>query len=343
MTAQLEREIAAACGREAAAFVVSCTMANQLALGALCGPTPAAVLADASAHVVNFEAGGLAHLSGATVQAVAPANGLYLTLDGDIARHARVDSDSAAGRLGWEVCPTRVVSIEDTAHGTVVPLRELRELRAWATRHGVKVHVDGARVWDAVVAGTGSGGSLADIAACADALTVSFAKGIGAPIGAAIVGPVDVICRVKRLRQSIGGGVRKFGVLAAAAREAMLENFGPGPLDARGVLRAAHGMAAAVARMWTSRGGKLLRPAETNMVWLDLAAAGVAAAAVNEAALRRGVLVSTPRIVLHHQICAKALASLEQVFEDVLVERNIEVMMPAGGAPLMSKGCVLAL
>ncbi|KAK4121269.1 hypothetical protein N657DRAFT_665561 [Parathielavia appendiculata] len=322
-TAQLERHMAAVCGCDAAAFVVSGTMANQLAIGALlCRyARPNGVLADASAHVVNFEAGGLAALSGATVQPVRPANGqgrgLYLTA-ADLTAHAR--------------CPTRVVSLENTAHGNVVPLGELRAVREWASRRGVMVHIDGARVWDAVASSSGgrAGGTLAEIAACADAMTLSFSKGIGAPIGAVVVGSSAVIRRVKRLRQSIGGGVRKMGVLAAAAREALLENFGPGDVDVRGVLGAVHGMAAAVARMWTDRGGRLLRPTETNMVWLDLASAGVTAEMLNAVGTRSGILISAPRIVLHHQICATALASLEQVFDAVLSLRQLKEVNAAG-------------
>ncbi|KXX74386.1 Alanine racemase TOXG [Madurella mycetomatis] len=353
-TSQFEREMADACGQEAGAFVMSGTMANQLALGALCQHRPHAVLADASAHVVNFEAGGLAHLSGATVQPVQPSNGLYLTVD-DIARHAKVPSPLATDKgsssssttkssntwtpLPWEVCPTKIVSLENTAHGNIIPLAELRAIKEWASRRGVLVHVDGARIWDAVA--SGRAGTLAEMASCTDAMTLSFAKGVGAPIGAMVVGSAEVIERVKRLRQSVGGGVRKVGVLAAAAREAVLENFGPGPADTRGAFGTAHDMAGTAARWWTDRGGKLIRPTETNMVWLDLAAAGVTAEALNYRAMRSGILLAAPRIVFHHQICAKAMASLEQLFDDVLVRRRAEAAVgPGGGVGMQSKGCV---
>ncbi|KAK3300452.1 pyridoxal phosphate-dependent transferase [Chaetomium fimeti] len=338
-TTALERQMAATCGREAAAFAVSGTMANQLALGALCQQRPYGVLADASAHVVGFEAGGLASLSGATMQPVRPANGLHLTV-GDLEVHARVDEEGGEGELGlpWTACPTRVVSLENTAHGNVIPLAELRAIREWTAQRGVLVHIDGARVWDAVA--SGRAGTLAEIAACADVLTLSFSKGIGAPIGAVVVGSGAVIRRIKRLRQSIGGGVRKTGLLAAAVREAVLENFGPGDVDVGGVFSVTHDMAAAVTRMWTDRGGKLLRPSETNMAWLDLASAGVTAETLNGMGMRNGILIAAPRIVLHHQICAKALVSLEQVFDDILVRRKVEGADGPGAFGLRSKGCV---
>ena len=346
-TTQFERHMAAVCGQEAAAFVMSGTMANQLSIAALCQHRPHAVLADASAHVVNFEAGGLALLSGATVQPVQPSNKLYLTV-ADIPRHANVPPATTTTNITtptpwtappprWEVCPTTIISLENTAHGNIIPLPELRAIREWTSHHNIRVHIDGARVWDAVAAGAGT---LAEIAGCADAMTLSFAKGIGAPVGAMVVGSAEVMGRVKRLRQSVGGGVRKVGVLAAAAREAVLESFGPGGVDSvRGAFGAGHGMAEVVARMWTDRGGRLVRPTETNMVWLDLVSAGVTAEVVNEMGVRSGILVAAPRIVLHHQICAKALASLEQVFEDILVRRQQEAVVTPSDFGVQSKGC----
>ncbi|KAK4149848.1 alanine racemase [Chaetomidium leptoderma] len=340
-TSLFERQMAEVCGREAGAFVMTGTMANQLAIGALCQHAPHGIRQDASAHVVNFEAGGLAHLSGATVQPVRPSNGLYLTVE-DVAKMANVPAVSGTDTwTRWEICPTKVVSLENTAHGNVIPLSELRAIKEWASRRGVSVHIDGARIWHAVA--SGRAGTLAEIASCTDAMTLSFAKGVGAPIGAMVVGSAEVIRRVKRLRQSIGGGVRKTGVLAAAAREAVLENFGPGDTDARGVFGATHGMAETVTRMWTDRGGKLVRPTETNIVWLDLAGIGVTSRTLNDMGMRSGILIAAPRIVLHHQICTKALVSLEQVFDDLLVRRQFGPAVGPGDLGVQSKGCVQSM
>ncbi|KAK0650997.1 pyridoxal phosphate-dependent transferase [Cercophora newfieldiana] len=330
-TTAFEHHIASICEVEAGAFVMSGTMANQLALAALCHSPPHAILADASAHVVNFEADGIFHLTGAMVQPVRPQNGLYLTLE-DIQKHAKLETD-----VPIEVCPTKVISLENTAHGSVVPLSELRAIKEWASRNGILVHVDGARIWHAVAA---ENTSLASIASCTDAMTLSFAKGIGAPIGAMIVGSASIVRRVKRLRQSIGGGVRKSGVLAAAAREAVMENFGPGGTDVMGTLQLVHSMAKKVSWMWTRRGGKLLRPTETNIVWLDLAAAGTSADVLGGMGVEKGILLAAPRIVLHHQISADALASLEHIFDMVLVRDQTSVKV---GSRTVTKGCVQAL
>lgn len=306
MTQSFEEHIANICGKEAAVFVVSGTMANQLALGAL-SRRCTGVLADATAHIVHFEAGGISGLFGASIQPVRPANGHHLTLD-DVERHA-----VTANIL--EKLPTSIISLENTAHGSVISLQGLQKIKKWAESRGIAIHIDGARIWHAVAAG---GGSLRDIAACCDAMTLSFGKGLAAPIGSAIVGSMEVIARTRRLRQSVGGGIRKAGPIVAAAWQATIENFGPGDADIRGVIQRTHDLARVVADMWTSRGGLLLRRVETNLVWLDLRSAGLDKPTLDAAANQRDVRIRAPRIVLHHQIAPEAMQRLEAVFEEVL-------------------------
>ncbi|KAK8100394.1 hypothetical protein PG999_010768 [Apiospora kogelbergensis] len=309
-TRHFEEHIARICGKEAAAFVVSGTMANQLSLCAL-AQAPCSILADATAHIIHFEAGGVANLSGATVHPVRPSNGHYLTLE-DIQKHA------AVGPVALERCPVTIVSLENTAHGNVIPLHELRAIKAWTDGQGIAVHIDGARIWHAVA---GGGGSLKDLAACCDAMTLCFGKGLAAPIGAAVVGAASLVRRVKQLRQSIGGGVRKVGPMAAAAWQAVLDSFGPGSVDVRGVLRSTHDTARGLAEMWTSLGGKFLRRVETNLIWLDLKDIGVEKAAFNDLACRHKVRVRAPRIVVHPQISPDALYRLGLVFHEVMASK----------------------
>lgn len=263
-TIKFEEEIASICHHEAAAFVISGTMANQLALRTMLWQPPYAILADSSAHIVHWEAGGISHLSGAMLQSVRPSNGLYLTLE-DIQTNVVLSDDV-------HKCPTRVVSIENTSNGTIIPLEELRKVKLWAKRVGIQVHIDGARLWEAVAAG---GGTLAEYAQCSDLLTLDFSKGLGAPMGAMVVGSAESIKRLRRIRKSIGGGMRQSGVLVAAARQALRENFGSGRQDTTGVLKKSHSVARIVGNIWTERGGKLLRPVDTNIVWLDLKASDV--------------------------------------------------------------------
>ncbi|KAL2280902.1 hypothetical protein FJTKL_12212, partial [Diaporthe vaccinii] len=177
-TSAFEREMAAICGKEAAAFVITGTMANQLALRTLLNEAPPyAIMTDAQSHIVHWEAGGAAFINGAMVQAIRPLNGRYLTVM-DAEKHAV---------LAYDVhkAPTRVISIENTNSGTIIPLAELQRLHSWAKRNQVSIHMDGARLFDAVCA---CGTSLRDFAQCADLVTLDFSKNLGAPMGAMVLG-----------------------------------------------------------------------------------------------------------------------------------------------------------
>ncbi|KAK2046929.1 beta-eliminating lyase [Colletotrichum somersetense] len=306
-TRDFEEEMAKICGHESAAFVLSGTMANQLALRSLLHQPPHAILADAHAHIIHWEAGGVAHLSGAMIQGIRPRNGLYLTLD-DIKRHATVTDDV-------HKCPTRVISIENTCSGMIIPLEELRTIKEWASAHDITVHMDGARLWEAVSAGAGS---LGDFGRCCDVLTVDFSKNLGAPMGAMVLGSFGLIKSLRRLRKSIGGGMRQAGVLVAAARQAVVENFGLGPWDSRAVLESSRTMAQEVGEMWTRRGGIVLKPIETNMVWLDLEGCGIKTSEWNEIGRRHGIKLDGKRVMLHHQISDLAIKRLGAVMDEVL-------------------------
>ncbi|EUC27910.1 hypothetical protein COCCADRAFT_30722 [Bipolaris zeicola 26-R-13] len=310
-TINFEQEVADLCDHEAAAFVVSGTMANQLALRTLLWQPPHAILADASAHIVHWEAGGISHFSGAMLQTVRPSNNLYLTLE-DIQKSAVLSYDV-------HKCPTRVVSIENTSNGSVVPLEELRRVKDWATRAGIQVHIDGARLWEAIAAG---GGTLSEYAQCADLLTVDFSKGIGAPMGAMVIGSAESIQRLRRIRKSIGGGMRQSGVLVAAARQALLENFGMSQTDIRGILKKSHSLAGTIGMLWTEKGGKLVRPVETNIVWLNLRASGVTDSEWNQAGHKHGIKLMGNRVVTHYQISDQALSALTSVILSVLTNQK---------------------
>ncbi len=305
-TLDFEAEMARLCGHEDAAFVITGTMANQLALRTLVDQPPHAILADAHAHIIHWEAGGVAHLSGAMVQPIRPRNRRYLTLE-DIAKRAVVTDDV-------HKCPTRVISIENTASGTIVPLRELQRMRAWAKANGIKIHIDGARLWEAVAAGAGT---IREFAQCCDALTLDFSKNLGAPMGAMVVGSAELIGRLRRIRKSLGGGMRAAGVLTAAARHAIVENFGMGQTDSRRKLKRSHELARRAATIWTGKGGQLGREVETNMVWLDPRAAGLSNARFNELGLKHGIKLDGKRLVLHHQICERAMQRLDSLVAEV--------------------------
>jgi threonine aldolase len=129
-------------------FIITGTMANQLGLRILLTQPPHAILANAQAHIVTHEAGGPAFMSGAMIQAVQPSNGKYLPLE-DIEANAVLTDDI-------HKCPTRVVALENTIDGVTVPLFEITRIGKWARENNVKIHLDGARMFEAVAAGAGS-------------------------------------------------------------------------------------------------------------------------------------------------------------------------------------------
>ena len=215
---------------------------NQLCLRTHLTQPPHSVLCATDSHILIHEAGGVATLSGALVNGIAPSNGHHLTLS-DIQTHAV---------LGDEIhsCPTRVISLENTLGGEILPLEECRRISAWARSQDppIKMHLDGARLWEACVALSTPAESAKDIlfsySACFDSVSLCFSKGLGAPIGSIIVGNKEFVKRARWIRKSIGGGLRQAGVVSAAARVSVEETF------LGGLLGDSHRRAEAVGALW---------------------------------------------------------------------------------------------
>jgi threonine aldolase len=311
-TLSFEKDIASRCNLAAAAFVITGTMANQLGLRTLLTQPPHAILTASHSHIVENEAGGPAFLSGAMMQCVTPKNGLYLTLQ-DIKDHA-ILSDNI------HKCPTRVISLENTISGIVVPLLEMQKISTWCRSNDIRLHLDGARLFEAVAAGAGS---LADYCSLFDTVALDFSKDLGAPMGAMLLGSNATITQARRIRKSIGGGMRQAGVLTAAAQVAVDENFGDGEWGSKsGKLRVVHERAKRVGRMWEARGGKLQKMVQTNQVWMDLDGVGATAEEWNVIGERRGLLLDGPRLVLHHQITEDATDRLDLAFADLFEAKD---------------------
>jgi threonine aldolase len=208
---ELEERVAALFGHEAALFTPTGSMANILAVRSLVGPGQE-VLCESSAHIARAELGAHAAYTGLTMR----------TWTGD---RGHVDLTAIQGLfapdMGPFFVPTAAVSVENThnfAGGTVQPLDELRALRKWATGAGTRVHMDGARIWNAHVA---TGTPLADYGAVADVLAVCLSKGLGAPVGSLLVGSQDAVTESRVWRKRMGGGMRQVGILAAAGLHAL--------------------------------------------------------------------------------------------------------------------------
>ena len=317
-TNALEEYIASLTGFPAALLVLSGTMGNQLSLRAHLTQPPHSVLCDYRAHILEWEAGGVASLCGALVKGVVPSNGHNLTLS-DVKKHAVLHDDVHGA-------PTRVISLENTLSGEILPLADCRAISSFAREHNIKIHCDGARLWEAVSSQVSQGEHNGDLAtglraycSCFDSVSLCFSKGLGAPIGSMIVGSEVFIKTARHVRKSIGGGLRQAGVVTAAARVAVDETF----LGKK--LEGSHKRAKAIGEMWVSKGGKLTQQTETNMCWLDLDSAGVDHTPFVQCGVKHGIKVMGGRLVVHYQIGEEAVKRLEAVMDEVLGKGKGEV------------------
>lgn len=207
---ELQRRIAEMLGKEAALFVPSGTMSNQIGLRLHCQPGDV-FLAEAGCHILRAEQAAYAQISGIAAEPVA-ADDSVLTVE-----HLRdlICPDDVH-------CPrTRLVCLENTHNaggGRALPLEGAAEICLWAADNGLARHLDGARLFNAVVA---TGVSAAEWASHFDTVSVCFSKGLGAPVGSALCGTAGAIRRARRHRKALGGGARQAGMLAAAALYAL--------------------------------------------------------------------------------------------------------------------------
>ncbi len=211
---QLQEKVAKLLGKEAALFVPSGTMANQLAVRTL---TEAGdeIIIESSAHVFLFETGALGGVCGVQARMIPGKRGI---LD-----PAQVEAGIRHNNSHYP--PTKLIAIENTHNqggGTVYPLDEIRELRAIADRHGLAMHMDGARLWNACVA---SGRTPKEYATFFDTISVCLSKGLGAPVGSVLVGSNKIIDRATRYRKMLGGAMRQAGLLAAAGIYALDHHY----------------------------------------------------------------------------------------------------------------------
>ena len=218
------------------------------------GP-PYSILCDARAHILNYEAGGAAALSGAMVEGVMPRNGRYLTLMEDVVPHAVVSMSSSAGtRTGTGTgnslyntspaedhhdytdidihsTPTALVAIENTLRGMIFPLEEMRRIASWTRSKGIALHLDGARLWEVAAAAASENETnttlraLKSYACLPDSASLCLSKGLCAPIGTVLVGSNRFIRHARRIRKMLGGGVRMAGLVAVPGRVALEEGF----------------------------------------------------------------------------------------------------------------------
>jgi threonine aldolase len=243
---ELEARTAGILGKEAALFVPSGTMGNQISLRVLARHGDV-VLATRGCHIVRYEAGAAAALAGLQLE--------------QLGRDGSIDPDELSDAIHPDEihhAPTTVLALENThnvAGGRVVPFPLVRALTRLARERGLRTHLDGARLWNASAA---TGIAESEWAACFDTVSVCLSKGLGAPVGSLIAADRARIATARRLRKQLGGGMRQAGLLAAAGLHALTHH--------RTRLADDHAHAKRLAKGLEAAGLDLLAPVETNIV-----------------------------------------------------------------------------
>jgi threonine aldolase len=271
----LEAEAARLFGKEAGLLVASGTQGNLLAQLSLTRPGDE-LIAEISSHIANAEVGGAARLAGLTLRPVA-------------GRYGKISPEQIVGTVrpdNVHYARTRLLAVENThnsAGGTVMTLEELAALAETARELGLKIHIDGARIFNAAVA---LNVSPAAFGRNADTVTFCLSKGLSAPVGSVLVGSEAVIHEARRYRKMVGGGMRQAGVLAAAGLVALRDGVARLADDHRRARRLAEGLAQVPGLRID------LDTVQSNIVRFDLGGLGHSTASFAEAMARRGVRVS---------------------------------------------------
>src|SRR5215471_9009530 len=296
---RLEARAAEIAGKEAAIFVPTGTMGNTIGIKLLTEHGQE-VICDSRAHLLDYELSMMAWFSGCLIRAIPTERGLLSAEE--VIRNIRPVSPYSA--------PTGAVALEQThnmAGGTVYPMSTVCEICDVAHERGVRVHMDGARIFNASAA---LGIPVHKIAAPADTVMFCLSKGLGAPVGSILAGPADLMAKARLYRKRLGGGMRQAGVLAAAGLVALEESPAKLAVDHTNARFLAEGLAQIP--------GICVDPAkvETNVVVFDVSATGVAPAEVSARLKQRGVLMNAindrcVRAVTHYDVsrqqCAQAI------------------------------------
>ena len=245
----LEQKLAGMLNKEAAVFVPSGTMSNLLALMSHCGRGDE-FIAGQHAHLYSHEAGGAAVLGSIQPQPIEHQ------ADGTMALDA---IEAAIKPEDFHYARTRVIALENTFGGRVLPLDYMASVAELAQRHGLGLHLDGARAFNAAVA---LGVDIADFTAPFDTVSICLSKGLGTPVGSVLSGRKDLIAIARRHRKMLGGGMRQSGILAAAGLYALEHNVARLAEDHARAKRLAAGLAQYEAITVT-------QPA-TNIVFIDV-------------------------------------------------------------------------
>jgi threonine aldolase len=305
----LQDKVAKILGKEAALFVSSGTMGNQIAIK--CHTQPGdEIIIEATSHPYNFEGGATAVLSG--VQ--------YYCIPGDRGILDASQFETGVRPPDYHYPQTRLICLENTHNrggGSIYPLKKMEEIYRFAKSKGLLVHLDGARLWNASVA---MGIKPHEYARCADSVSVCLSKGLGAPIGSVLAGSKEFIGRAHRFRKILGGAMRQVGILAAAGIYALDHHVDR--------LKEDHENAKHLALGLKGLRGISINPdhVETNIIIFDLPATGMTAAQLRDAMKKEGVLInaigkSQVRLVTHLDVSREDMDRALVAFRKVLSEK----------------------
>ena len=297
----LQQSMAERFGMEAGLFVPTGVMSNQLAIKAWTSPGDE-VIVDAESHIFNYETAAPSMMSAVQLHTIPSALGVF-----------DLDEVNRAIRPGEYYYPrTTLVCIENTHNrygGTLYPVEHMRPLREFCEDRKLRLHLDGARIWNAHIA---SGTPLAEYGSTVDSISICFSKGLGAPVGSMLLGPADMIARAHKYRKIFGGGMRQAGMLAAAAQHAVDHHL---PL-----LADDHRRARALADALRTCSGFTvdLDRVQTNMVLLDFSTSAMRATEAQRLLAGEGIVIGMGmgdmlRAVLHIDL------------DDAAVDRAINV------------------
>ncbi|MEL6977614.1 MAG: low-specificity L-threonine aldolase [Pseudomonadota bacterium] len=295
---RLEGAAAERLGKEAALFCPSGTQSNLLAMLSWCGRGEE-VITGRAYHTYSYEARGASVLGGVALEPLETA------ADGGLdpaAITAAVKPDDS------HLPVSRLLSLENTVSGAVVPMARMREAADAGRAEGLAVHLDGARLMNAAVA---LGVEAAEIAAAADSVSLCLSKGLGAPVGSVLAGPRAFIDKARRTRKMLGGGMRQAGGLAAAGLYALEHQAERLAED--------HGRAARLAQRLSSFDAVAVRATPTNMVFVTPREEDHAPllTALAEAGVRINPSKPTLRMVFHLDVDDQALEAVFEAFERV--------------------------
>lgn len=304
---RLQEVVAELLGKEAALFVPSGTMGNEICIK--CHTRPGdEVICESGCHIYNYESGAASFLSGVQMRPIVGNQGV-ITAE-EVEKCINPPQDHFAR--------TAVITIENThngAGGTIFPLEQLARLYELAAQRNLKLHIDGARIWNASVA---TGIALKEYAQYCDSISVCFSKGLGAPVGSAVAGSKEFIVEAHRLRKLYGGGMRQVGILAAGALHALEHNLQRLTQDHENARLLAQGLL-------EIPGINLdLESVQTNIVLFDVKDTGRSVAEILEQLKRKGVLLvpfghTTLRAVTHLHVTRQGIEKTLAVCNEVFV------------------------